>query len=86
MNTIIALKGKANTGNTTTINLLPAIMVANGYHQVPGKYQRHGVDFLDIFENGTNLVGITSAGDTYHAVYDRLNDLVESCALFVLHQ
>lgn len=77
---IVALKGKGDSGKTTTINMLPNILIANGYKQVPNKYQKHGGDFLDIYDNGKKKVGITSSGDTFDLVNDRLSDLVtEKC-------
>ncbi|RZJ47457.1 MAG: hypothetical protein EOO19_09440 [Chryseobacterium sp.] len=78
MSRIIALKGRRNSGKTTTINLLPNILLANGYSRVAGMYQNHGSDFLDVFENGIQRVGVTSSGDTYDLVHDRLTDLINS--------
>ncbi len=80
MKRIIALKGKGSSGKTTTIKLLPSILTQNGYSQVTGKHQLHGADFLDIFEKCGFRVGITSSGDTFDLVKNRLNDLVrENC-------
>lgn len=78
MNRIIALRGRGNSGKTTTIRLLPNILLAHGYIRVPGMYQNHGGDFLDVFENGKQRVGVTSSGDTYDLVSDRLTDLVNA--------
>ena len=78
MGRIIALQGRAQTGKTTTISMLPDILRANGYHQVAGMYQNHSPDFLDVFDNGVKKVGITSSGDTYDLVHDRLTDLVNA--------
>lgn len=78
MSRIIALKGRGNSGKTTTINLLPNILLANGYSRVAGMYQNHGSDFLDVFENGKQRVGVTSSGDTYDLVHDRLTDLINA--------
>lgn len=52
MSRIIALKGRGNSGKTTTISLLPNILLANGYSRVAGMFQQHGSDFLGVFENG----------------------------------
>ena len=77
---IIALQGRGDSGKTTTINLLPSILISNGFRQVPNKYQNHGGDFLDIYDDGNKKVGITSSGDTYDLVNDKLTDLVnEKC-------
>ena len=79
---IIALQGKGNSGKTTTIKILHDIMLQNNYSQIPNMRQNHGNDFLDIYIHPvSNLkVGITSSGDTYDLVNDRLQDLVnEKC-------
>lgn len=78
MGRIIALKGRGNSGKTTTINLLPNILLANGYIKVAGMYQNHDRDFLDVFENGKQRVGVTSSRDTFDLVHDRLTDLVNA--------
>lgn len=78
MGRIIALQGRANSGKSTTIHLLPAILLAHGYSRVAGMYQNHGGDFLDVFENGKQRVGVTSSGDTHDLVRDRLTDLVNA--------
>lgn len=78
MSRIIALKGRGNSGKTTTIHLLPDILLTNGYSRVARMYQNHGSDFLDVFENGKQRVGVTSSGDTYDLVHDRLTDLVNA--------
>ncbi len=78
MSRIIALKGRGNSGKTTTLNLLTNILMANGYSLVAGMYQNQGSYFLDIFENVKQRVGITSSGDTYDLVHDRLTDLINA--------
>ena len=78
MSRIIALKGTGNSGKTTTIKLLPNILLANGYSRVAGMHQNHGSDFLDVFENGKQRVGVTSSGDTYDLVNDRLTELINA--------
>ena len=81
---IIALKGRRDSGKTTTIKLLPNILTLNGYTQVPNKFKNYGDDFLDIYANGSKKVGITSSGDTFDLVNDRLTDLVnEKCDICI---
>lgn len=75
---IIALQGRGGSGKTTTINLLPSILIANGFSPLPGHYRSHGKDFTDIYQKGKQLIGITSAGDTYKIVRDRLTPLVNA--------
>lgn len=76
MSKILALMGRASSGKTTTISLLPAILLAHGYTQVPGMYVNHGADFLDAYTDGKIKLGITSAGDFESIVRDRLTILV----------
>lgn len=76
MSRIIALQGRGNSGKTSTIRLLPDLLLAAGYWRVPGLAQDHGYDFLDVFENGVKRVGVTSCGDSFDAVHDRLTDLI----------
>lgn len=78
MSRIIALQGRGGSGKTTTINMLPATLRANGYRPVPGMYQQHGADFLDVYDNGIIRLGVTSSGDTYDLVHDRLTDLINA--------
>lgn len=44
--------------------------------QIPGMYRNHGADFSDVFTDGKIKVGVTSAGDTYDLVLQRLTRLV----------
>jgi hypothetical protein len=84
MNRIIALMGRAGSGKTTTINLLPTILLSHGYTQVPGMRRSHGLDFSDIYIKGKLKVGVTSAGDTHDLVIDRLTRLVgEGCEICI---
>jgi hypothetical protein len=76
MSRIIALMGRMDSGKTTTIHMLPNILLGNGYSQVPGMLQTFGKDFMDVFENGSIRVGLTSSGDTHDLVHDRLTDLI----------
>ncbi|HVW98692.1 MAG TPA: hypothetical protein VHA56_22180 [Mucilaginibacter sp.] len=76
MGKIIALKGRAESGKSTTIGLLPQILIANGYTAVPGSRESHGKDFLEIYAKGTYRLGITSAGDTHDLVHQRITTLV----------
>nr|WP_067063682.1 hypothetical protein [Mucilaginibacter sp. L294] len=76
MSRIIALAGRASSGKTTTIHMLPAILIANGYSHVPGSRKSYGKDFLEIYIKGKITLGITSSGDTYDLVHQRLTDLV----------
>jgi len=78
---IISLQGKADSGKTTTIKMLETIMLQNNYTAIPGKREGRGKDFLDIFlDSNRKKVGVTSSGDTYDLVTDKLQTLVsEKC-------
>lgn len=78
MKKIIALKGRGGSGKSTTIKILPNILLKNGYGQVPGKFKQHGFDILDIFEKSGVKVGITSSGDTFDLVSKRLDELTKA--------
>jgi len=77
MGRIIALSGRGNSGKSTTIKMLPDTLIANGYSQVPGMLKNYGGDIMDVFIKGKVKVGITSSGDTYDLVNNRLQDLVK---------
>lgn len=77
---IIALQGRGNSGKTTTIKMLPDILIANGFKQIRNKRKNYGADFLDFYDDGNKKIGITSSGDTFDLVNKRLNDLItENC-------
>ncbi len=77
---IIALKGKANSGKTTTIHLLPTVLLANGYHQVSQQPIPPAGDFEAVFENPIKKIklGVTSRGDTHDAVHNALDAFVNA--------
>ncbi|EHQ29791.1 hypothetical protein [Mucilaginibacter paludis] len=76
MGKIIALKGRAESGKSTTIGMLPSILATNGYTLLAGSRKVYGKDFLEIYTKGKLKLGITSAGDSYDLVHDRLDTLV----------
>lgn len=78
MSKIIALMGRASSGKTTTIHKLPALLLASGYEQLPGNFKKHGTDFIDIYTKDGLKLGITSSGDTYKIVNERLTILVSA--------
>lgn len=82
MKKIIALRGKGNSGKTTTIRLLPRIFHTNEFSTIMS--MPHGIDFSEIFEKGNLRVGITSAGDSFDLVIDRLQELmVYDCQVYI---
>lgn len=83
MSVILALRGRGNSGKTTTIEILHEIMIRNGYIQVPDRY-RARVDFIDILSKKGKLIGITSSGDTFVRVSQRLEELTgENCNIII---
>lgn len=68
---LIALRGRGNSGKTTTLNQLHALMLVHNYLPVPGQYSGR-VDFSDILAKSGKLIGITSYGDTQLSVRQRL--------------
>jgi hypothetical protein len=81
---ILALQGKGNSGKTTTINLLPNILIANGYREITELREPHGRDFLKVFKKGRKKVGVTSLGDSFEVVFRSLNKfLSERCDVSV---
>jgi hypothetical protein len=40
--------------------LLPNILLANSYSRVAGMNQNHGINFLDVFVNGKQRVGVNT--------------------------
>lgn len=84
MKTIIALRGKGNSGKTTTIRILHDLLLTNGYTQVRSNFRIDSGDFIAIFKKKNKLVGVTSSGDTYDLVHDRLQEMVdEDCKICV---
>jgi energy-coupling factor transporter ATP-binding protein EcfA2 len=82
---IIALQGKANSGKTTTIHLLDGLLQKSSYKPLPDARKTFGADFQDVYHSPSgDLIGVTSCGDTYDAVKDRLQDLVKwKCILCI---
>lgn len=68
---LISLRGRGNSGKTTTVTQLHSLMIESGYLQVPGQYSSR-VDFTDILAKNGKLIGITSYGDTEDAIRERL--------------
>jgi hypothetical protein len=84
MKTIIALRGRGNSGKSETIRILHSLLLQNNYQQVRSNFTPAGGDFLTVFTKKEILIGITSSGDTYDLVHDRLQELVTSnCSICV---
>lgn len=75
MKRILALRGRGNSGKTTTITLLADMLKLNGWRQVPGKYKQHGKDFIDMYKKDSILLGVTSSGDTFDLVNNMLQQM-----------
>jgi len=77
MKRIIALRGKGNSGKTTTIRILHDLLMTNGYTEVQSNFRINSGDFTTIFNKKNSLIGITSSGDTYDLVHDQLQGMVD---------
>jgi hypothetical protein len=83
MATIIALRGRGNSGKSQTIRLLHGLLLGNGYQLVRSNLGTH-VDFTAVFKKKGKLIGITSAGDTFDLVRGRLQELInDGCEICV---
>lgn len=81
---IFALRGRGNSGKSTTIRLLHSLFVQNGYQIFSTTFNPQGGDFRTIFTKKGKLIGITSSGDTFDLVHDNLEALInDGCTLCV---
>jgi hypothetical protein len=84
MNTIIALRGRGNSGKSTTIRLLYDLLLQNGYQIIRSNFNVTGGDFIAVFSKNGKLIGVTSSGDSYDLVHDRLEELVnDNCNICI---
>lgn len=83
MNTILALRGKGNSGKSVTIRMLHDLLLQNGYQSVRSNLRLSG-DFVAVFSKNGILIGVTSSGDTYDAVHNNLQNLInDGCEICV---
>jgi nucleoside-diphosphate-sugar epimerase len=80
MKTIIALRGKSNSGKTSTFLILADSMIKTGFIEDVGNFQERknrkiGRDFWQIFKKGKTTIGVVSAGDVGEGVKQFLEDL-----------
>jgi hypothetical protein len=78
MQKIIALRGKGNSGKSTTIRILHDLLLQNEFRQVSSNLKAEGGDFIAIFSKNEKYIGITSSGDTYDLVHQHLLELVNA--------
>lgn len=82
MNKIIALRGRGGSGKSSTIKYLYNILInTKGFKQIKGKSPKEKGDFVAVLSKGSILIGLTSLGDTYSLVYDKLKFLVDNKCL-----
>jgi len=74
MKLIIALRGKGNTGKSTTIKHLFQLMLSSGFSEVDGNYGRFN-DFWSVLIKSEKKVGLTSLGDSYRALKPKIDKL-----------
>jgi len=79
---IFALRGRGNSGKSTTIRLLNGLFVQNGFQIVSTTFNPQGGDFRTVFSKNGKLIGITSSGDTFDLVHDNLKALINAGCTF----
>lgn len=81
MKKIIALKGKSNSGKTSTFYVLGTMMQNAGYGLAEGNFLQKAQriskrgDFWQVFEKHGKRIGVASAGDLYKIVKQQLTSL-----------
>ncbi|HMQ70413.1 MAG TPA: hypothetical protein PKA90_15595 [Ignavibacteria bacterium] len=84
MNTIIALRGKGNSGKSNTLRILDELLSQNDFESIRSSIELGYADFISIFSKNGKLIGITSSGDTYDLVHDALSELInDRCVICV---
>lgn len=84
MKIIIALRGKANSGKSQTVKILHNVLSENDFELVRSNLRNDTGDFIAIFKKNGKLIGITSCGDLYDLVFERLEELInEGCKICV---
>jgi hypothetical protein len=68
MKVIIALRGKNNSGKTSSFRILAEKMIREGFNLGLGNYLEkrekiRGLDFWQIFEKNDTIIGLVSSGD-----------------------
>jgi|LakMenE01Jun11ns_1017448.scaffolds.fasta_scaffold9881092_3 hypothetical protein len=59
---IIALRGRGDVGKTTTILLLPGLLIARGWELVSRVMHGNGIDITDVYKNANgDLHGVASS-------------------------
>jgi hypothetical protein len=72
---IIALRGKGNSGKSTTIKALRRLLLEAGFQSTPELFNADTGDFVDCLIREKEIIGITSCGDTYDILYEMLSKL-----------
>jgi len=84
MKTIIALRGKKQTGKTSTIRKLYELLLKNKYAQIRCDLNRKGGEITAVLKKNGVFIGLASKGDSYITVHDNLQELIENnCTICV---
>lgn len=77
---VFVLKGKHDSGKSTTLKMLHQMMLDNGFRQVPGHYQSQsdGGDWRDVLESNGLIIGIATRGDEGDLLAEDLAALAEA--------
>lgn len=76
MNIIIALLGRGNSGKLSSIRLLYDLFLQKAYKLISSNFNTAGGNYLALFSKNGKLIGVSSSGDTYDLVHDRLEEFV----------
>ncbi len=83
MGIIFALRGRANSGKTTTISLLYELTIGAGFQIVRTNFGIY-MDFSSVFLYKGKRIGITSSGDNHDLVHARLQEFAqEGCEICI---
>ena len=81
---IIALRGRGDIGKTATINLIPGILIEQGWTRIMRDMHGNRIDFIDVYEKDGIKLGVASAGDNYREVNIAMVVLVaEGCTIII---
>ncbi len=85
MNRIIALRGRASVGKTTTIVELADRLENLGWIRIWRVLHGNRIDIIDLYRNEDGvLLGVASAGDNYDEVAPALRRLVNAGATVII--
>jgi len=83
MKTILALQGNGKRGKTTTIKLLRKKLIKFGFVSIYPDF-KNKADYMDILNRKGKIIGITTQGDTYEIISEKLKVMLKyNCLIMV---